>query len=94
MSMSMSMTMLSVGIADLPGHLVGCWVALLSWDLVADWPGHLPLVMLGHLVALLLNMLLADGAIGLLTVAIAGLSISLVVGTTVDNLGVMSNNSA
>ena len=93
MSMTMSMTVLPVGIADLPGHLVGCGVTLLSGHLLADWPGHLPLMMLGNLVALLLNMLLADGAIGLGTVSL-GLSLSLVVGTAMDNLGVMANNSA
>ena len=91
--MSMSMTMLSVGMADLPGHLVSCGVTLLSGDLLADWPGDLPLMMLGNLVALLLHMLLADGAVGLVTIAL-GLSISLVVGTAMDNLGVVANNSA
>ena len=51
-------------LADLPGHLVGGGVALLPGLGVAHRSGHLPLMGLGHLVTLPLNVLLADGAGG------------------------------
>ena len=47
--------------ADPPGHLVGGLVALLPGLGVTDLSGDLPLEVLGHLVALPLHVLLADG---------------------------------
>ena len=82
--------------ADLPGDLVGGGVALLPGLGVAHLPGHLPLVGLGHLVALSLHMLLADGAGGVTSVT--GLSrplaiVSSIAVTSGNNLGVVTNNS-
>ena len=82
--------------ADLPGDLVGGGVALLPGLGVAHLPGHLPLVGLGHLVALSLHMLLADGASGVTSVT--GLSrplaiVSSIAVTSSNNLSVVTNNS-
>merc|ERR1711955_58434 len=74
------------------GNLVSNWVALLSWHL-ADWSWHFSLMLLGNLVALSLNMLLALGSIA---VSLGGLSRSLVVTSITsmaDDLGVVTNNS-
>jgi len=81
--------------ADLPGDLVGGGVALLPGLGVAHLSGHLPLVGLGHLVALPLHVLLADGAGGVTSVT--GLSgplavVSSIAVTSGDNLGVVTNN--
>jgi len=76
--------------ADPPGHLVGGLVALLPGLGVTDRPGDLPLDVLGHLVALPLHVLLADGGGSVAS----GLSLSLAVSVTVsDHVGVMTNNS-
>ena len=82
-------------LADLPGDLVGGGVALLPGLGVAHLSGHLPLMGLGHLVTLPLNMLLADGASrvtsgGSLSLAVVLSSIAV---TSSNNLGVMTNNS-
>ena len=92
-------SMVSLGgvdmVADLPGDLVGDLVAHRVGDLVAHGPWNLALVVLGDLVALLLHVLLADGA---RTVAsIARLCLSLAIPGTrvaaVDDLRVMTHNS-
>merc|ERR550532_2229307 len=76
--------------ADPPGHLVGGLVALLPGLGVTDRSGDLPLDVLGHLVALPLNVLLADGGGSVAS----GLSLSLAVSVTVsDHVGVVTNNS-
>ena len=76
--------------ADPPGHLVSGLVALLPGLGVTDRPGDLPLDVLGHLVALPLHVLLADGGGSIAS----GLSLSLAVSVTVsDHVGVMTNNS-
>ena len=70
-------------------HLVGD----LDGDLLAHGPGHLPGVLVRHLLALSVHLLLALGAAG---VAIAGLSLSLPLAVSVtmrNNLGVVTNNS-
>lgn len=95
MAMAVLLAAIDMG-ADLPGDLVGGGVALLPGLGVAHLPGHLPLVGLGHLVALSLHMLLADGAGGVTSVT--GLSRPLAVVTSIavtsgDNLGVVTNNS-
>ena len=70
-------------------HLVGD----LDGDLLAHGPGHLPGVLVRHLLALSVHLLLALGGAG---VAIAGLSLCLPLAVSVtmrDNLGVVTNNS-
>merc|ERR1711970_109468 len=65
-------------------------------DSLADRPGHLTRVSLGHLVALLLHMLLALGAGGVSVVTSLGISLSLSLAVSVtmsDDMGVMTNNS-
>ena len=82
--------------ADLPGDPVGGGVALLPGLRVAHLSGHLPLVGLGHLVALPLHVLLADGAGGVTSVARLSGPLAVVTSIAVtsgDNLGVMTNNS-
>jgi len=89
-SMSMSM---SIRFTHFSGNLVGSWVALLSWHLVAHRSWDFSLMLLGNLVALSLNMLLALRSIA---VSLRGLSGSLVVTSITsmaDDLGVMTNNS-
>ena len=81
--------------ADLPGDPVGGGVALLPGLGVAHLSGHLPLVGLGHLVALPLHVLLADGAGGVTSVARLSGPLAVVTSIAVtsgDNLGVMTNN--
>jgi len=93
MSMSMSMTMSTFIFTHFSGNLVSNWVALLSWHLVADWSWDFSLMLLGNLVALSLNVLLALGSIA---VSLGGLSRSLVVTSITsmaDDLGVVTNNS-
>ena len=92
-------TVVSLGgvdmVTDLPGDLVGHLVAHRVGDLVAHGPGHLALVVLGDLVALLLHVLLADGARTVASIARLCLSLA-ILGTrvaAVDNLGVMTHNS-
>merc|ERR550532_748698 len=76
--------------ADPPGHLVGGLVALLPGLGVTDRSGDLPLDVLGHLVALPLHVLLADGGRSVAS----GLSRPLAVSVTVsDHVGVVTNNS-
>ena len=67
-------------------------------DLVANLPGHLALVLLGDLVALSVNLLLALWTAGVTTIAgfsiRLGLGVPLAVSVTMgDNLGVVTNNS-
>ena len=92
-------TVVSLGgvdmVTDLPGDLVGDLVAHRVGDLVAHGPGHLALVVLGDLVALLLHVLLADGARTVASIARLCLSLA-ILGTrvaAVDNLRVMTHNS-
>jgi len=63
MTMSMSMSSMSMSMTirftHFSGNLVSSWVALLSWHLMANWSWHFSLMLLGNLVALSLNMLLA-----------------------------------
>ena len=72
-------------------HLVGD----LDGDLLAHGPGHLPGVLVRHLLALSVHLLLALGGAGV-ALAIAGLSLCLPLAVSVtmrDNLGVVTNNS-
>ena len=72
-------------------HLVGD----LDGDLLAHGPGHLPGVLVRHLLALSVHLLLALGGAGV-ALAIAGFSLSLPLTVSVtmrDNLGVVTNNS-
>jgi len=97
-TMSMSMTTMSMSMSinftHFSGNLVSSWVALLSWHLVAHWSWDFSLMLLGNLVALSLNMLLALRSIAVSSIS-RGLSRSLVVtsnDSSADNLGVMTNN--
>ena len=89
---------LGVALAALGGE---CLLALLDvggvHHCLAHGPGHLALVLLGHLVALSVHLLLALGAARVAS-SVSGLSlgVSLSLAVTVtmgDNLGVMTNNS-
>jgi len=95
MSMSMTTMSMSINFTHFSGNLVSSWVALLSWHLVAHWSWDFSLMLLGNLVALSLNMLLALRSIAVSSIS-RGLSRSLVVtsnDSSADNLGVMTNNS-
>ena len=88
---------LGVALAALCGE---CLLALLDvggvHHCLAHGPGHLALVLLGHLVALSVHLLLALGAARVASISrlSLGISLSLAISVTMgDNLGVMTNNS-
>jgi len=95
MSMSMSMTSMTMTMSificstHFSWDFVGNWVTLFFWDALAFLSWNLLLMVLRNLVALLLNMFLADWS----NASIAWLSISLAIVTSLDDLGVMTNNS-
>jgi len=60
----------------------------------ADLTGHLPGDLLRHLLTLSVHLLLALGAAGVASVSWLSLSLPLAIVTSLDNLGVMTNNSA
>ena len=71
-------------------HLVGD----LDGDLLAHGPGHLPGILVRHLLALPVHLLLALGAAGVASIARLSLSLPLAVSVTMrDDLGVVTNNS-
>jgi len=60
---------------------------------LADGPGHLTRVLLGHLVALLLHILVALGSSGVALVTGLSLSLAISVSMMTDDTGVVANNS-
>ena len=71
-------------------HLIGD----LDGDLLAHGSGHLPGVLVRHLLALPVHLLLAPGAAGVTSMTSLSLGLPLAIAVTMrDNLGVMTNNS-